>query len=311
MKIAYYEQNNYHTEIMGTFLEYFTTNKGCEIVVYNSADKSSTVSYFNKFCNFALKPHTELASEHQLFDKIIIGTSSDCEDFIGRASGVDFNKVIYVCHLKSDIRPIYQNIIVLTPLNNLPKTNYLLPIHNYITEIVPRKKNILTIIGRFKDNNRDTADLVKLITNYNHLDFCVQIFSRVAKFVPKVLFELSATHPTRLRISLKTPSDKMDTYLRKSKFILPLVKKNSWYYKDRLSGSIALAYNYNVPLIMDKQLQNIYGTDGIFYENSLSEIIETVVKMPDETYNELVTKFIYNKNQLIARNHLLMDGLVQ
>ena len=38
MKIAYYEENTYHTEIFGTFVEIFKKNN-YDITIYNSLDK--------------------------------------------------------------------------------------------------------------------------------------------------------------------------------------------------------------------------------------------------------------------------------
>jgi len=314
MKIAYYEENNYHTEIMGMFLEYFS-NSDTEITVYNSADMSSSVDYFKKFSNFSLKLHKELINEYDLYDKIIVGSAGNTKDLIDKIDQIDYNKFIFICHLSIDIKKQYKNIIVLTPLNCKiiinPNIKYCLPIHNYIKDVVPFKKNILTIIGRFKDINRDTNDLVNLINKYYDLDFTVQIFVRATKFVPKVLLNLSKKYPNKFKIFLKTSSEKMDEYLKMSKYILPLVSKNSWYHKDRLSGNIALAYNYNVPLIIDEQLQEIYQIKNcITYKNSLSEIIEQIVLMDEQKYNQMVSKFIQSKNEIITNNNSILKQLI-
>jgi len=343
MKIAYYEQNKYHTEIMGTFLQYFDS-VGITITVYNTGDMSSTTEYFKKFSHFDVKPHKTIISDYELYDKIIIGSSSDCNDFIDDIPNLDYSKLIFVCHLKSDIKSNYQNIIVLTPLNAIPfgltyltlsqysnllqqinshpdlnmthfshspQPVYILPIHNYITAIPPREKKILTIIGRFKDANRDTNDLVNLIRNFHHLNFVINIFSRLRKFIPKILLQLSAQYPDKIKIHLKTSSDKLHEYLVESKYILPLVNKNSWYHKDRLSGNIALAYNYLVPLIMDKQLNNIYQIKNcIVYNNSLTEIIEKVCDMPELEYQHMLNGFIQEKHQIISNNNKILDEIV-
>lgn len=314
MKIAYYEQNNYHTEIMGTFLQLLFPNN--EVTVYNTSDRSNTVYYFQKLQNFEIKPHNELSNDYQQYDKIIIGSSLNCDDFISKVADLDYNKLIFVCHSMHDIKSIYKNIIVLTPLNLLkdPSLNikYILPIHNYITTYLPNKSNIFTIIGRFKDANRDTNNLINLINKYNQLDFVVHIFSRVQKFVPKILFDLSKIYPNRIKIFLKVSSDVMDNYLKKSKFILPLVNKNSWYHKDRLSGNIALAYNYNVPLIMDEKLQNIYQIKNcISYKNSLVEIIDQTFNMSPDTYQKLVNGFMEEKNEMIISNTKSMEHFLQ
>ncbi|AYV85717.1 MAG: hypothetical protein Satyrvirus33_7 [Satyrvirus sp.] len=314
MKIAYYEENSYHTEIMGTFLQYFS-NLDAEIVVYNTSDKSYTVNYFQKYCNFVLKPHTELLNDYELYDKIVIGSSAETKDFVAKIGNIDYDKYIFVCHhpndIKYDIKSVYKNIIVVTPLNCInSNVKYIMPIHNYFMDIIPKEENILTIIGRFKDTNRDTYDLINLINNYAYLNFKIYIFSRAKKFIPKILFRLSEIYPQKLQIFLKINSEKMEHYLKQTKYILPLVNKNSWYHKDRLSGSIAMAYNYNIPLIIDERLRNIYNIEHcVVYTNSLSEIIHKVVNASTENYNILVSKFVESKNKIVEENNKILEDL--
>ena len=313
MKIGYYEENRYHTEIIGVFLQ---TLNHHTIVVYNTVDNSKTIQFYHTLYQFEQRPKQNLINEYKSYDLIIIGSSSNTKDFIDKLGDdkIDYNKFIFVCHLKSDIKEIYKYVIVLTPLNIIsPKTVFVLPIHNIKMNndenIVT--KPIFTIIGRFKDNNRDTSDLVKLITNYHTLNFIVYIFSRTIKFIPKVLFNLAKTYPSKLKIFLNTNSEKMDEYLRQSKFILPLVSKNSWYHKDRLSGNIPLAFNYNVPLIIDNKLKEIYQIDScLSYENKLSEVIETAVNITNNEYRDLVNKFVEYKNHILDQNCKSLDMII-
>ena len=95
MKIAYYEENNYHTEIMGTFLNFFT-KMGAEITVYNTKDMSATVSYFKQFSNFDLKPKTEMINDYNMYDKIFIGTSSSTKFFLNilGKNTIDLKKIV-------------------------------------------------------------------------------------------------------------------------------------------------------------------------------------------------------------------------
>lgn len=329
MKIAYYEENTYHTEIIGSFLEYFS-KINADIVIYNTLDKWSAIEYFQNFCKFTVKPNTELVNEYQSFDKIIIGTyensstddfprrllhsdtSTNCSILMDKIKNIDQNKFVYICHLQNDINLNHENIIVLTPINLInPSIKYILPIHNFITDVVPNKNNILTIIGRFKDKNRDTDDLVKLIKNYNHFDFCIHLFSRYKKFVPDVLFKLANEYPNKFKIHLKTKTNILDKHLKNSKYILPLVSKHSCYHKDRLTGNIPLAYNYNVPLIIDKTLQNIYGIENcVSYQNSLTEIIESVTKISEDEYNNLVSKMMEEKKNIISKNITTFNSII-
>lgn len=314
MKIAYYEENDYHTEIMGTFLQFFST-LNTEITVYNSRDKSSIVGYFNKYCKFSMRPHICILNEYQLFTKIIIGSSGNVNDFVNKLTEIDYNNFIFICHHPSEIKKEYKNVIVLTPLNyNLrlnPNIKYILPIHNYILNFIPNKDNILTIIGRFKDSNRDTNDLINLIVKYHNSNFVVHLFSRIRKFVPNKLLILSKTYPRNLKITFRRNSEQMEEHLKNSKYILPLVGKNSWYHKDRLSGNIALAYNYNIPLIIDEKLRNIYQIENcVTYKNSLSEIIGTVINMPEEQYQQMTLKFMEEKKEILRNNTTTLQNII-
>lgn len=316
MKLAYYEENRYHTEIMGTFLQFFD-EKGWEIYVYNTKDNSATVAYFKKFCQFKQLPHTQFVKDHQDYDKVIVGSSESMNDIASLFhEDTDYNKFIFVCHQPEYIKKQYINVIVLTPLNlilNLnPHIEYVLPIHNYIKYRSDKKDVRFTIIGRFKDSNRDVKDLIKLIHYKRELNFTIYIFSRHMKFVPESLFNLEKVYPKRLRIFLRHSSDIMDHFLRSTKFILPLVSANSWYHKDRLSGNISLAYNYNIPLILDKRLRNIYNIKGcIEYNNSILEVIDQVVDMPDETYNNMVNEFVNSKNEIIVNNKNILNKMIE
>lgn len=309
MRIAYYEENNYHTEIMGGFLQY-AVEKSFEVTVYNSADRSSTVQYFQKFCKFDIKPHNELINEYEMYDKIIIGSSSHMKDFVDKIEKVNYNKFIFVCHVASDINPNYKNVIVLTPLNRkISRIGYMLPIHSFIDDVSTDKKNVLTVIGRFV--SRDTNDLIRLITTCSHFDFVVHTFFRLQKFVPDVLINLSKKYPDKLKIFVNTKSVAMDTYLKNSKFILPLAMRRGWYHKDHLSGSIALAYNYNIPLIMDTVLQKIYSIEPcIAYTKSIVEVIEKVTTMREDQYQTLVADFIKSKMNIINLNNKLLDKII-
>ncbi|MEM3062868.1 MAG: hypothetical protein QW303_04920, partial [Nitrososphaerota archaeon] len=87
--------------------------------------------------------------------------------------------------------------------------------------------------------------------------------------------------------------------------------KNSWYFKDRLSGSIALAYNYNVPMIVDDKLKQIYGIEHcIVYKNSLEEVIEKVVNLAENEYANMVLGFTDKKKKIVGENHLVLKKII-
>ncbi len=311
MKLAYYEENNYHTEIFGTFLYYAFLNN-IQITVFNDNDKSGYISYYKNIHNFDLKMTCELEQLHTNFDNIIIGTSSSINNLKCIESSVS-HKLIYVCHLLEDVN--HPKNIVLTPLNKLnSNTHYVLPIHNFITNTVthPKKKNIITLIGRFKDDNRNTKDIIETITKCPELNYEIHIYSRHKKFVPNSLFNLAKIYPARLKIYLKFNTTDLEKRITESKFLVTLATKNSWYHKDRLSGVIPLAFNYNIPLILDDELNKIYNfTSSVVYNESLMDKIQYITNMSDDEYIELIKRTYTEKNRILKENNLILFNLFQ
>ena len=69
--------------------------------------------------------------------------------------------------------------------------------------------------------------------------------------------------------------------LRSVKFILPIGRKNGWFYWQRLTGALPLAINLNIVLIIDEKLAKIYGLEecSILYKENLTEIFESVLRL--------------------------------
>ena len=314
MKIAYYEENNYHTEIIGVFLYYFFLNE-LSVTVFNDNDKSGYINYYKNIHDFELKKIKDIHEIYNEYDYIIIGTSYSIDN-IKNIYPIIQNKIIFVCHLMENINiedKRSNNCIVLSPINKINNScQYIMPIHNFISSHHIKKKNILTLIGRFKDNNRDTKDIIKIISEHSDLNYEIHIYSRHIKFVPKILFELSKKYPDKLKIFLKVKMENLEKKIKASKFLLTLVSKNSWYHKDRLSGIIPLAFNYDIPLIMDKNLNNIYKFKSpIMYQDSISEIIKDISTISDNDYIDLVEKVKSEKKYIINQNNIVLNNLLK
>jgi hypothetical protein len=173
LKIAYYEENTYHTEILCLFLNYFGSN----LMVYNGKDMSQWIEYYQNIFNFKRKHHKYLVNDIEQYDRIIIGTSSDVKKiFLDDIYEKYKNKFIFVSHLKKDL--IYENNIVLTPLNKNINNHYLLPIFDNKLDKIEKKETIIGIIGRFKYNNRDDHQIINLIKKNNNKNFSIFLFVR-------------------------------------------------------------------------------------------------------------------------------------
>ena len=85
---------------------------------------------------------------------------------------------------------------------------------------------------------------------------------------------------------------------------MPIGKKNGWFYWQRLTGSIPLAINLNIVLIIDEKLAKIYELEqcSILYKENLTEIFESVLKMNDSIYHDYILKSVRYKRELCKNN---------
>ena len=92
--------------------------------------------------------------------------------------------------------------------------------------------------------------------------------------------------------------------LRSIKFILPISKKGGWFHWQRLTGSIPLAINLNIPLIIDEKLAKIYELNecSILYKENLTEIFLNVLKMDNSKYHEYILKSVRYKKEICKMN---------
>ncbi len=294
--IAYYEENDFHTEIIPSFLYNFD----CSFNIYNNQD----LSYYLNYKNFNLKNKNFFLNDvkNYNFNKIIISYSHTTNDLYNNLKKIYTEDNIYVvCHLKEEIGN-FKNIIVLTPLNNFNHI-YFLPIHNFnkINNVV--KKNNFAIIGRFKDNNRDFKEIVNIINKFNKYNFCFYFFTRNYKSIPIELKNIENTYPNHFQVYDNLNDSDLEKMISRTKFIFTFVSKNSCYLNDRLSGMIPLSFNFNIPLVTDNNIKNIYELDNcISYYKNIEEVFLDILNITNDKYNELVDKLYNQKNKIIDEN---------
>lgn len=323
MKIAYYEENNYHTEIMGTFLEPFVLTDN-QFVVYNRQDKSDYVSWYNKFVPYEIKNPDQFMNDCTNYDVIIVGTSTTFTylEQIASLKQMDENnfkpKIFLITHLKEELGRD-DNIskfpnIVLTPLNMgiVPNTHYVLPINNFYEKSVKvYGTKIIGIIGRFKDSNRDVKDLIRLITNYSDLDFGIRIFTRHIKFIPESISKLEKIYPHKIKIYYRKKTQDIINMMHQINYFCPLSSRKSCYVKDRLTGIIPFSFNFNTPMLLDEETNDIYKFNTpIVYKNSLCDVIKNICSKPKEDYDILVQNVIREKHEICEKNRIVMNGLI-
>ena len=312
MKIAYYEENNYHTEIAGTFLDYFSNH---DITVYNDSDNSGYIQWFINQVKFNLKKIDDFIIDYKNYDLIIIGTSYSFKYLKDERFNLNISKTYFVNHLKEDIEPNSKlNGFVLTPINLINKNlNYILPISNIYYNLNKNYNSKITIgiIGRFKDDNRNINDIIRLVKEYSHLNFEIKIFSRHPKFIPKQILELTKNNNARkIKIIYKLPITDIIKHIPTINYFCPLTSKNSCYIKDRLTGIIPFSINFNTPLLLDEETNKIYNLKTpIIYKDSICEIIEKVINMDKIEYFKLIDDIKIEKKKIIQNNNLIFDNI--
>jgi len=320
MKIAYYEENNYHTEIIGTFLEPYINET---IIIFNDGDKSNYIDWFIKKINFDIKLTDEFMNFYKDFDIIYIGTSSsfkffnqiflqeDEKEYIEKKP-----KIFLINHLKEDVLKNQSfNGIVLTPLNKIENQIYVLPINNLYKEteknLNSEKPITICLVGRFKDSNRDVSDLIKLINEYNHLNFQIIIYTRHKKFIPYKLLKIKENFNNKIIIHYKSSTDFIINSLKNIMYFCPLSSKDSCYTKDRLTGMIPFSYNFNTPLLLDEQTNSYYNFKSpIIYKKSICEIIERICKIDYNEYKQLVSTTVLEKEEICKHNLSIINNIL-
>lgn len=193
------------------------------------------------------------------------------------------------------------NGFVLTPINLINKNlHYILPISNIYYNLNKNYSSKITIgiIGRFKDDNRNINDIIRLVKEYSHLNFEIKIFSRHPKFIPKQILKL-INDTNKIKIIYKLPIEEIIKHIPTINYFCPLTAKNSCYIKDRLTGIIPFSINFNTPLLLDEETNKIYNLKTpIIYKDSICEIIEQIINMDKIEYLKLIEKIKIEKNKL-------------
>jgi hypothetical protein len=304
IKIALYEENNYHTEILGTFLYYCKINN-IDVHYYNDSDMSSFYEHYLELFNMDIPrfKNIELNDNFSQYNYVVIGTMGKVEQ-VKELYYNNLSKFINIFHNHDDptIDDIYNtNIkkIVMTPLN-ISYGDYILPVFR------PQKEykkigngKVLCMVGRFK--NRDWRQIIPLINN----GYIIHIITRRVKMVPKELLENSKLEKN-IRISFKKTAKEMANIIERSNYLLCIVDENSWYYKDRLSGIIPLSINYNKPLIISSNLNKIYKLEGVVEYDTIDEIPN---KLENIDYDHLLTKHNNFSANIIDNNNMILNNI--
>jgi len=229
------------------------------------------------------------------------------------------HRCIYVNHQASYCLPFMKKNIQMSPVINLKDDTTtkrllacIIPFYRQYKKIHSNYNSInLAIVGAIRPHQKD-KDLSLLIDLLKIQDLKINIYIFMRKMDWKIISNRNKflrQHPN-IKFFPGLSTEKMIEKLREVKFILPLSQQGGWFYWQRLTGTIPLAINLNIPLIIDKKLAKIYNLEecGILYENKISEILELITSISEEKYYNLIENIvIYKKQQTSSNRKLFLD----
>lgn len=280
-KIALYNSAGGHNEVMGYLIEMF---KDHSIKIFYNNDKFGYISYFKTIfecIDTQVIPIDNFKNNYETFDKIFIITmTNNLPQYILNVQ----HKTYGIIHTASRRSPYIINYITLFPnqLNYFKKCikddtkQYYstFPFYNVPTNNSFSNKKYILQIGSLWDNDEDLHVFEKSI-NYE-----IVYFTKGQKKINRNMNTISK-------------------YLQNSAFILG---RKTWNYAHAFTGSLALAFSFNVPIILPKFKQKEYNIPCITFDETYCELIDFVNTFNVDEYNKLKTQMNDFKEQEIKNN---------
>ena len=298
-----------HTEIFGTFIEIIKRQNWDLYIYYNKDDDPYTfLNYYENLFNTKLniRKGATLYKHKDDHDYFIFTSSADdkrINDYFKEPHMA--NKCIYVNHQAPHWRSYMHKNILMSPVIKSPelakeKTTYIVPFYKEYKKMHANyKKTNLAIVGAIRNQDKDLNLLVNILKNYPEEEYKFYIFMR--KMDWRVISNKKPYLKNNPKIIVHSglSTEKMMEKLKEVKFMIPLAKNNGWFHWQRLTGTIPLAVNLNIPLIIDKKLAKIYNLElcSIIYEKEITEVMDDVLTIEDERYFKLIENSVIYKKE--------------
>ena len=313
-----------HTEIFGTFIEIIKYNHWNLVIYYDiNADNYTFLHYYQQhFGTIDIRHPSLLMNEYKNYNYYIFSSSGDDKriDNIFKTPDLS-NKTIFVMHQAHHFQPYMKKMIRVSSVINLPlsiNTQHILPIYkSYYRNHNKKAKNKITfaVIGAIRFENsvskdRDIQLIVDILEKYPDANYKIYFFMRNQdwKVITKKYRILLSNKHVRNYPGLITID--LINKLREIKYILPLAKKSGLFYWQRLTGSIPLAINLNIPLVIDSELAQIYSLHdcAFLYNTSITEIFDQLLDINmDEYFNKIISIMKYKKRIYKRNNNNLLQ----
>ena len=289
MKIALYNSDNGHHEVFGFLIELF---KEHSISIFYNSDRFGYINYFESINNKKLKHYScdNLVNRHNRYDIIFVITmTSDLPGFFSTIK----NKVYGFLHAHHRKSPYIDNYITLYPnqmiqfkqkiRDNSKNFKYMFPFYNTPNKIQFTNRKYILQIGNFFDNDKDFENFK---TNVNY---------------EIILFTKGQ------RNGIKRDMRTTEEYLNNALFILG---RKTWHYDHSFTGSLTLAYSFNVPIILPKFKQQEYDVPCVTFNTEYSELIDYINNIDEYSYNKLLDEMNTKKKEEIKHNIQTIDAIM-
>lgn len=322
MNIAILEYEYKHTELLATFIELLYHIGLTEIdIYYHKQDFRNAYNYYKKiFIDIKVNEYnpSHLDNSYDNYDYIIM-LSADETKALSKKSYYNqiFHKLIVIGHINwhFDLSLPYKRI-VLSPLLKSANNKYILPIYireeKEFRDLIPLrcKDNIFSIVGfkssHYQQNSKNYKDLIKLL-QYRDSQYSLIIFGAYVRELMSILEGYK-----NLNYKVDVGTNHMIDIIQESKFVLPIPTPGSWFYQDRMSGSIPIALNNNIPMILPEDMAQMYElTDcSLTYKESLIEVIDHAIDMGEEEYMKLYNNLLKYKSKIFNRNLEVFKNII-
>ena len=331
-KFAIYQKGPRHTEIIGFLINCLQNiSQNCHIDIYNNTDECKNwVEFYSLLFNIPDENRFDselIYQNYSQYDLIISTTLTDTLHI------PDCDKILYIAHVRSHIfLPFMKKRLTLSPLTATvcSVADWTLPVFevNNSFEPIPKPQKF-GIVGRPFQHFRNMADIIELIKAPHQEAFSIE-FIGMSLHIDRTLEALGVSSSFNqddvkpmilnmkkdlidLNFNRNLPTVQYIQRLMQCKFLLTTVQEGEFYHKDRLTGTIPLAINFNIPLIIDQKTANIYSIDNtmaIIYDKSLLEVIEYALAIPDEEYFDLIRNMRKYKSQHVAKNITVLNKFI-
>jgi hypothetical protein len=258
--IALIQCSEMHTEVFGGLINLF--GKNCKnLYIYYVPYKSDFVKYYTDQSITCTPIHLYKIKDGK--DKLLRTIDHDLFVFVtGREydEQTDPTKTLLLMHHTDERVGLTQmgtlGVFSISPL--CKKLPHFLTVYKPCdsSRYIPNKFFTLLFCGYTNPDNKDLKSLVKLLEHIKQNDLPIKV--NIVNYYPiKELEEYQKESICKVHVDL--PAKKMMKLVHDADYVLTLVKKNSSYHKYQLTGVIPLAVSLGTPLIIDKDLADIYG----------------------------------------------------